>query len=128
MPGIEVLEKRKLYVLNGLYRSIIMHPLYYEDIIKMEISKGYPTPGKIMDKVNEKDTTGWDRLNLLDDAIRYLQQWKKILEMLQEKAEKQRIQDILKRNKDLLNENLKKLDGDMNEMKPKTPGKAVIRF
>lgn len=114
MPSIKISKEEqlrkqaeRLEVLKSLYEKIRTHPLYDEKIIKMEQPDNYPTPKEIMEKVNTTEMT-------VELAIIELKQWIKILEILQDRAHEQRVQDIFKRNKDLLNEKQKKLDEEMN--------------
>ena len=72
----------------------------------MEQPDEHPTPKEIMEKVKTKDRT-------VKYGITELKQWIKILEILRDRADEQRVQDIFKRNKDLLNEKENKLDDEI---------------
>lgn len=99
----QAIEKKE--ILNRLYEQIRSNPLYNESIFE-EYSDKYDTPKTVMEKV-EKGIID------LSEGIIELEQWIKVLLIIADNSEKQRLHDILERNRDIIEKNTEELDTEM---------------
>ena len=92
-------------ILNRLYEQIMSNPLYNESIFE-EYSGKYASPKTVMEKV-EKGTMD------LSTGIHNLKQWIKVLVIIADNSYKQRLHDILERNRDIIEKDTKQLDTEL---------------
>lgn len=98
-------EEENTKIFKKLYERITSDPLYNETILKQYTR--YDSPKTIMEKVED------GRMDL-SKGINELQQWVKVFLIIADKTKKQRLHDILEKNKDIIDKNTKDLDTEMN--------------